>query len=1004
MADNVQRSRGRGKGYKFDRGGNPTEFGPFIGEVTNNVDVTRSGRLQVYIEQFAGDNPQDKSLWRTVSYVPPFYGAVDQTGTNQGVGTYVGNPQSYGMWFTPPDIGTLVICFFVAGDPNQGYYLGCVPDPGISHMVPAIGASAQFELGNDKQKEYYKNVKQLPVTEINADNSAIEENPKYFDQKKPVHGYVAGVMLQQGLIADAQRGPITSNSQRESPSATYGISTPGRPVFQGGLKDDDVKKKITAGNGQGSKLADVKVTARRGGHSFVMDDGNLEGKDNLVRIRTSNGHQITMSDDGNFFFIIHANGQSWVELGSEGTIDLFSTNSVNIRTQGEINLHADKAINMYSDDSINFKSRSIKINAVEAFELASKTSLTIYSESDIGIGADGILNLKSKSGAWNGGDSLALKGQTINLNGPGGAGSFTKPALLKDLELPDVAWVDGTGWKVEPKKIKTIATRAPTHQPYPYQNKGVEVKSSVTEFTGEKGAEGGGAGSGAGFGGFSGIPSIPAIVPPAISGSIATAVGSAGTALNNATTALSASVAAATSAVGTAVSGVTSAVSGAVAGVSQAVGSVTAAAAGAVSGVTAAVGGVVAQVGTALAPVTAAINQVVSLPVNAGLLLKQIPAIRSIGSLNPAQVTGMLASTALAVGQTASQISNGKGVGVFGFSPVQLEQVGLIKPGTIAKFGAVAPNLTSFLASPTIWTGKSGINNLTGLLNNPNLQNRLQQDLMQQGLTQLRKTGIVKGLESVPQLAGLVNSAVQFGPAAVVNWAKGQANAAIVNQISKVFKNSEFASILSNAVNIFVGIQGQRPVNIAGIIDTVNRAPVNTAVVDVIGNAKVQPPNYRTISIDITKGQQEVRTAAFNQAMSEGKSEREAARIGAAAGNEYGAAELAKVDLGSGTNTTTTTPTTGNAPVPAARGLGEFNREFGPQTRQSAGQSTFLGTGSSLPVSSQGSNADAALAQTRGVVVNPNDSQFQSQAQLDAEVAAEAKLVANKNVLGRLTR
>jgi hypothetical protein len=108
--------------------------------------------------------------------------------------------------------------------------------------------------------------------------------------------------------------------------------------------------------------------------------------------------------------------------------------------------------------------------------------------------------------------------------------------------------------------------------------------------------------------------------------------------------------------------------------------------------------------------------------------------------------------------------------------------------------------------------------------------------------------------------------------------------------------------------------------------------------------------------------------------------------------------------LGSGTNTTTTTPTTGNAPVPAARGLGEFNREFGPQTRQSAGQSTFLGTGSSLPVSSQGSNADAALAQTRGVVVNPNDSQFQSQAQIDAEIAAEAKLVANKNVLGRLTR
>jgi hypothetical protein len=332
---------------------------------------------------------------------------------------------------------------------------------------------------------------------------------------------------------------------------------------------------------------------------------------------------------------------------------------------------------------------------------------------------------------------------------------------------------------------------------------------------------------------------------------------------------------------------------------------------------------------------------------------------------------------------------------------VQLEQVGLIKPGTIAKFGAAAPNLTSFLASPTIWTGKNGVNNLSGLLNNPNLQNRLQQDLMQQGLTQLRKTGIVKGLESVPQLAGLINSTVQFGPAAVVNWAKGQANAAIVNQISKVFKNSEFASILSNAVNIFVGITGQRPVNIAGIIDTVNRIPVNAAVVDVIGNAKVQPPNYRTISIDIRKGQQEVRTAAFNQALSEGKTEREAAALGAAAGNNYGAAELAKIDLGSGTNTT---DTTGSAPIPASRNpLQEFQRDFGTQTAQAPGQSTFLGTGSTLPTSRTGVDADAVLAQTRGINVNPNDPQFQSQAQIDAEIAQEAKLAANRNVLGRLT-
>ena len=79
MSDNILRSKGRGSSYKFDRGGMPTEFGPYIGIVKNNIDPTRSGRLQVYIEQFAGNNPEDKSLWRTVMYVPPFYELLLET-------------------------------------------------------------------------------------------------------------------------------------------------------------------------------------------------------------------------------------------------------------------------------------------------------------------------------------------------------------------------------------------------------------------------------------------------------------------------------------------------------------------------------------------------------------------------------------------------------------------------------------------------------------------------------------------------------------------------------------------------------------------------------------------------------------------------------------------------------------------------------------------------------------------------------------------------------------
>ena len=167
MAENIQRSKGRSGAYKLDRGGAPAESGPFIGEVMNNVDPTRSGRVQVWIEDFAGSNKQDQSLWRTVSYVSPFYGGVSQTGTTQGTGGYVGNPQSYGMWMTTPDVGAQIVCFFASGDPNQGYYIGSIVQPGLNHMLPAIGATSNYNFDNKEQDTYFKGASRLsPVRKM----------------------------------------------------------------------------------------------------------------------------------------------------------------------------------------------------------------------------------------------------------------------------------------------------------------------------------------------------------------------------------------------------------------------------------------------------------------------------------------------------------------------------------------------------------------------------------------------------------------------------------------------------------------------------------------------------------------------------------------------------------------------------------------------------------------------------------------------------------------------
>jgi hypothetical protein len=456
-------------------------MGPYIGIVVNNIDTVRSGRLQVYIEEFGATNADgspnltDTTLWRTVSYCPPFYGATPLAGTSAGAGTYPGNRNSYGMWFTPPDLGVRVVCFFIGGDPSQGIYLGCVPEAGINHMIPAIGSSNKYVAGNKTQQNYFVDSPLLPVTEINQQNESINENPKFYDQPKPVQSVVAAILFQQGLNKDPIRGPIRSSSQRESPSTVYGISTPGKAIYQGGLDPKTIRRQLESG---AVKPQDIQVIGRMGGHTLVMDDGDLDGKDTMVRIRTAKGHQITMSDDGDCFYITHANGQTWMEFGKQGTVDVYSTNSINLRTEGTLNLHADKNINMYAGGTIKMKAQQKMFVESDIMSFNATSKMVLYSKASIGVRSDGTLALRSKSGSWAGGSTLNFKGSVINLNG---APTMPVPTIptIPNYKLSDTEFKQTEGWVVTPGTLETIVTRAPTHEPYPYHSKGVNSKTNL---------------------------------------------------------------------------------------------------------------------------------------------------------------------------------------------------------------------------------------------------------------------------------------------------------------------------------------------------------------------------------------------------------------------------------------------------------------------------------------------------------------------------------------------
>ena len=472
MAQDYFKPKGRAKASKPDAGGGVIRSEPVFGVVKDNVDSTRSGRLQVYVADFGSSNPNDSKSWTTVSYMSPFYGKTTPSGPQTGYGTYVQNTHSYGVWNSPPDIGTTVICIFINGDMNYGFWIGCVPEAEALTMVPALGG-VETIVPNAGEANSLGGSTLLPVTNMNTDNASIANSADYITAPKPVHSFQASIFAQQGLVRDSIRGPISSTAQRETPSRVgWGVSTPGRPIYKGGYTDANVADSAEAANSD--KLT---IVARRGGHSIVMDDGDLIGQTQLVRIRTALGHQITMSDDGQTLFIIHSNGQSYIELGKEGTIDMYATNSVNIRTQGDLNLHADRNVNINAAKALNISADSVNLTSTNNYSQLIGGDYKTEVSGKLSTKVGGTMSMGSAGeGSYASGSTMYVNGSVVNLNT--GETSATPESVDP---IPLVAHTDSLfdkekGWAAAPGKLLSIVSRAPAHAPWANAGQGVDVQ------------------------------------------------------------------------------------------------------------------------------------------------------------------------------------------------------------------------------------------------------------------------------------------------------------------------------------------------------------------------------------------------------------------------------------------------------------------------------------------------------------------------------------------------
>lgn len=456
MASNSIRTSGATEVSSSKKSGFTVDPGPYEATVMQHVEGTRMGQLLVYIPEISGATPET-SNYIPVSYASPFYGSTYGTDTQKFPDNAVQAGQSYGMWMIPPDVGCKVLVTFAAGDRGRGYWFACIYDSTSHHMVPAIGRNVG---GKDKTLIPDPAIKTsgssvLPVIEYSTSGSTAFQSDGIENTPRRPHEYQSSILIRQGLDRDAVRGAISSSSIREAPSNVYGISTPGRKITKG----DQV-----AGSPQ-------KVFARTGGHSFVMDDGDKDGKDQLMRFRTSGGHQILMNDTEQVLYIASASGQQWLEFSNNGQVNVYAAAGFNLRTQGVLNLHSDVLMNLSAP---NIKMTAVGNDKVPLGSITMATSGN-FTASAVGMASlkcNGALSLSAMgkasltAGGWLS-ISSAVKASinstmlTLNTGTPIPPMPVTPPTLnpKTDTVLSNGVWNSGGS-------IMTGCTVAPAHEPW----------------------------------------------------------------------------------------------------------------------------------------------------------------------------------------------------------------------------------------------------------------------------------------------------------------------------------------------------------------------------------------------------------------------------------------------------------------------------------------------------------------------------------------------------------
>lgn len=464
--------------------------GILIGVVKQIVTASRDGTLLVYIPSLGAD-PEDSTAWVKVSYASPFLGTTQGYNNSLQLNSYDAVKQTYGFFMVPPDIGNQVLCCFPPGRGSVGVWFACLSPNLGKYSLPAGAPSTSYnniDAGSLKigtAKALQDNIlpgTPYPVGEFNELDPNVFKSD-WIDNLRPINPYAASQLLESGLDTDITRGAITSSVQRDPISSAYGFISPGRPIPSQDIKNQaDLKQKIASGT---FNPDDYKITNRIQGHSFLLDDGDLFGKNNLARLKTSAGHQILLNDSDGFIYISSSNGKTWLELNNNGDILIYASRDLSIRTQGNLQFHSDNEILFNAKSGLKMYSQEIALQADDIFSLQSKNKAQFHS-GQIHVKADNDYVQASESASLKSAGTFSVTGSTINLN----SGGTIEPSVPKQLNfnLLNDAKFENNRWNVQKDILKSICFKVPSHEPYlraPIQQSIQEPTSTATTVTGE---------------------------------------------------------------------------------------------------------------------------------------------------------------------------------------------------------------------------------------------------------------------------------------------------------------------------------------------------------------------------------------------------------------------------------------------------------------------------------------------------------------------------------------